>query len=83
MAQPADGDIRARIEAVPGARVLGERPAAPGQVVLDLGYRQPTDHRHADQGSFRQRLTPVHKSTRRPITTIASSPPSRRSIAAR
>ncbi|MFF4429430.1 hypothetical protein ACFYZ4_09675 [Streptomyces sp. NPDC001513] len=32
--------------------MLGERPTAPGQVVLDLSYRQPTDHRHPDQGSF-------------------------------
>ncbi|MFD9369199.1 S28 family serine protease [Streptomyces sp. NPDC060020] len=72
MAQPADGDIRARIEAVPGMRVLGEQSAAPGQVVLDLGYRQPTDHRHADQGSFEQRLTLVHKSTRRPMVLYSS-----------
>ncbi|WP_326586114.1 S28 family serine protease [Streptomyces sp. NBC_01294] len=72
LAQPPDGDIRARIEAIPGMRVLGERPATPGQVVLDLTYRQPTDHRHADQGSFDQRLTLVHKSTQRPMVLYSS-----------
>ncbi|WP_328923849.1 aminopeptidase [Streptomyces sp. NBC_00190] len=72
LARPSDGDIRARIEAIPGMRVLGERPAAPGQVVLDLTYRQPTDHRHPDQGSFDQRLTLVHKSTQRPMVLHSS-----------
>ncbi|MGW5852662.1 S28 family serine protease [Streptomyces sp. NPDC055254] len=73
LAQPPDGDIRARIEAVPGMRVLGERPAdAPGQVVLDLAYRQPTDHRHAERGSFEQRLTLVHKTTLRPVVLYSS-----------
>ncbi|MFD4240472.1 S28 family serine protease [Streptomyces sp. NPDC058525] len=73
LAQPPDSNIRARIEAIPGMRVLGERPAATaGQVVLDLAYRQPSDHRHADQGSFDQRLTLVHKSTRRPMVLYSS-----------
>ncbi|MER5930955.1 S28 family serine protease [Streptomyces sp. NPDC002054] len=72
LAQPSDGDIRARIEAVPGMRVLGERPAAAGQIILDLAYRQPTDHRHADQGSFDQRLTLVHKSAQRPMVLYSS-----------
>ncbi|MFD7099645.1 aminopeptidase, partial [Streptomyces xanthophaeus] len=58
---PPGGGIRARIEAVPGMRLLGERPAPPGQVVLDLAYRQPADHRHPERGSFEQRLTLVHK----------------------
>ncbi|MGR4878313.1 S28 family serine protease [Streptomyces sp. LARHCF249] len=66
-ARPADVDLRARVEAVPGMRVLGERPADPGQTVLDLAYRQPTDHRRPGQGFFDQRLTLVHKSTRRPV----------------
>ncbi|NUK50242.1 aminopeptidase [Streptomyces lunaelactis] len=72
LAQPPNGDFRARIEAIPGMRVLGERPAAPGQIVLDLAYRQPTDHRHPDEGSFDQRLTLVHKSTQRPMVLYSS-----------
>ncbi|MFD3542972.1 S28 family serine protease [Streptomyces sp. NPDC058662] len=73
MAQPPDGDIRARIEAVPGMRVLGERPAAaPDQIVLDLAYRQPVDHRHGGGDSFEQRLTLVHKTTRRPVVLYSS-----------
>ncbi|WP_329027085.1 hypothetical protein [Streptomyces sp. NBC_00690] len=63
---PGD-DVRARIAAIPGMRVLGERPAAPGQIVLDLAYRQPVDHGHPRQGSFDQRLPLVHWSTWRPM----------------
>ncbi|MBW5485718.1 S28 family serine protease [Streptomyces bambusae] len=71
-AQPRDGDIRARIEAVPGMRLLGERPGADGQTVLDLSFRQPTDHRRPDRGSFEQRLTLVHKSVDRPMVLYSS-----------
>ncbi|MFE3022092.1 S28 family serine protease [Streptomyces sp. NPDC059256] len=63
---PGD-DVRARIAAIPGMRVLAERPAAPGRIVLDLAYRQPVDHRHPREGSFDQRLTLVHRSTWRPM----------------
>ncbi|MFD8953077.1 S28 family serine protease [Streptomyces xanthophaeus] len=69
---PPGGGIRARIEAVPGMRLLGERPAPPGQVVLDLAYRQPADHRHPERGSFEQRLTLVHKSAERPMVLHSS-----------
>lgn len=72
LAQAPDGSIWGRIEAIPGMRVLGERAAAPDRVVLDLAYRQPNDHRHADQGSFDQRLTLVHRSTQRPMVLHSS-----------
>ncbi|MEU6863487.1 S28 family serine protease [Streptomyces sp. NPDC046876] len=68
----ADGDIRARIAAVPGMRLLGERPGAPGQTVLDLSFRQPTDHRHPGRGSFEQRVTLVHKSVEKPMVLYSS-----------
>lgn len=71
-ALPTDLDLRARVEAIAGMRVLGERPADPGQTVLDLAYRQPTDHRHPERGSFDQRLTLVHKSARRPVVLYSS-----------
>ncbi|MFI8497647.1 S28 family serine protease [Streptomyces sp. NPDC085524] len=76
LAQPAattaDGDIRARIAAVPGMRLLGERPGALGQTVLDLSFRQPTDHRHPGRGSFEQRVTLVHKSIEKPMVLYSS-----------
>ncbi|MEU9374218.1 S28 family serine protease [Streptomyces sp. NPDC048255] len=71
-AQPSGGEIRDRIAAVPGMRLLGERPAAPGQTVLDLAYRQPDDHRHPGRGSFEQRLTLVHKSVQGPMVLYSS-----------
>ncbi len=72
LAQSADGDIRARIAAVPGMRLLGERTGAPGQTVLDLSFRQPTDHGHPDRGSFEQRVTLVHKSVEKPMVLYSS-----------
>lgn len=71
-AQPPDGDLRARISAIPGMRVVGERPADPGQTILDLAYRQPTDHHHPGKGFFDQRVTLVHKSTRRPVVLYSN-----------
>ncbi|MFF2525352.1 S28 family serine protease [Streptomyces liangshanensis] len=65
--QPAAGDIRTRVEAVPGLRVIAERPAAPGYRFFELAYRQPVDHRHPANGTFEQRLTLLHRSTDRPM----------------
>ncbi|WP_370419351.1 S28 family serine protease [Streptomyces sp. QH1-20] len=62
-----DGDIRARVEAVPGMRLTGEKPAAPGYRYFELSYRQPVDHRHPERGTFEQRLTLLHKSVRQPM----------------
>ncbi|MFD3696942.1 S28 family serine protease [Streptomyces sp. NPDC058646] len=72
MADSPTDDIRARIQTVPGMRLLGERSAAPGRTVLDLAYRQPNDHRHPGRGSFEQRLTLVHKSVQRPTVLYSS-----------
>ncbi|MCB5177990.1 S28 family serine protease [Streptomyces antimicrobicus] len=69
---PGGGDIRARIGAVPGMQLLGERQGAPGQTVLDLSFRQPSDHRHPDRGSFEQRVTLVHKSLDKPMVLYSS-----------
>ncbi len=65
-ATPDPTDIRSRIEALPGMRVVAERPAATGYRFFELGYRQPVDHRHPGKGTFEQRLTLLHKSLRRP-----------------
>ncbi|MFK0256501.1 S28 family serine protease [Streptomyces sp. NPDC090445] len=71
-AAPQDDGIRARVGAVPGMRLTGERPGADGQTVLDLAFRQPADHRHPERGSFEQRLTLVHKSVDRPMVLYSS-----------
>ncbi|MFI1433589.1 S28 family serine protease [Streptomyces lydicus] len=60
-------DIRARIAAVPGMRVVKENPAPTGYRSFTLAYRQPVDHRHPGRGSFEQRLFLLHRSTDRPM----------------
>ncbi|WP_346012238.1 S28 family serine protease [Streptomyces sp. SID3343] len=70
--QQAEADIRARIEAIPGMRVLGEKPAAPGIRYFELSYRQPVDHRHPERGSFEQRLSLQHRSVQRPMVLYTS-----------
>ncbi|MFF8783483.1 S28 family serine protease [Streptomyces sp. NPDC015125] len=65
--RPAADDIRARIAAVPGMRVVKENPAPAGYRSFALVYRQPVDHRHPGKGSFEQRLSLLHRSTARPM----------------
>jgi PS-10 peptidase S37 len=67
-AGPAAGeDILMRLEAIPGMKVLAERPTEPGFRYFLLSYAQPIDHRHPGKGTFEQRLTLLHKSTDRPM----------------
>jgi hypothetical protein len=66
-ASTADEDILARITAIPGMKVLAERPTEPGFRYFLLSYLQPVDHRHPERGTFEQRLTLLHKSTSRPM----------------
>ncbi|MDT0455429.1 S28 family serine protease [Streptomyces sp. DSM 41527] len=65
--RPAADDIRARIAAVPGMRVVKEHPAPAGYRSFALVYRQPVDHRHPGRGSFEQRLLLLNRSTARPM----------------
>ncbi|MER6310719.1 S28 family serine protease [Streptomyces sp. NPDC001657] len=64
--RPAADDIRARLAAVPGLRVIKENPAPAGYRSFTLDYRQPVDHRHPHRGTFAQRLLLLHRSTTRP-----------------
>jgi hypothetical protein len=63
----AESDILARLKAIPGMKVLAERPTDPGYRYFLLSYRQPVDHRRPDRGTFDQRLTLLHKSADRPM----------------
>ncbi|QIY57754.1 aminopeptidase [Streptomyces sp. RPA4-5] len=65
--RPAADDIRARLAAVPGMRVVKENPAPAGYRSFALTYRQPVDHRHPGRGTFAQRLTLLHRSAARPM----------------
>ncbi|MFG3354979.1 S28 family serine protease [Streptomyces sp. NPDC048001] len=64
-ADPDGTDIRERILAIPGMRLIEEKPY-PGYRFFVLDYRQPVDHRHPRAGTFAQRLTVLHKDTSRP-----------------
>lgn len=56
------GDILTALRALPGLRVIEERPAQdPGYRFFVLGLRQPVDHTDPSAGTFEQRLTLLHK----------------------
>ncbi|GAB7183803.1 S28 family serine protease [Kitasatospora sp. Ki12] len=71
-AEAGPADIRAAIEAVPGLRIVEEKPAAPGFRFFVLTLHQPADHRHPERGGFEQRLTLLHRGTDRPTVLYTS-----------
>ncbi|QES48350.1 aminopeptidase [Streptomyces venezuelae] len=71
-AGPADGpDIKDQILAIPGMSLIEEKPY-PGYRFFVLNYEQPVDHRKPSQGTFKQRITLLHKDTNRPTVFFTS-----------
>jgi hypothetical protein len=66
-AAAAEGDILARLQAVPGLTVIAEQPAPAPYRFFVLSYTQYADHRHPSAGPFQQRFTLLHKATDRPM----------------
>lgn len=64
-AQPEATDIKDRLLAIPGMSLIEEKPY-PGYRYFVLNYTQPIDHRHPSKGTFKQRITVLHKDTSRP-----------------
>lgn len=64
-------DIKDRILAVPGMSLVQEKPVD-GYRFFVLNYTQPVDHRHPDKGTFKQRITLLHKSEDRPTVFFTS-----------
>ncbi|MGJ5748677.1 PS-10 peptidase S37 [Streptomyces puniciscabiei] len=63
-----DDDIVRALSALPGLRVVEERPGAePGYRFFVLGLRQPVDHTDPAAGTFEQRLTLLHTGLDRPM----------------
>ncbi|MFD1831725.1 S28 family serine protease [Streptomyces desertarenae] len=64
-------DIGDRILAIPGMSLVEEKPVE-GYRFFVLEYRQPVDHRNPRKGTFRQRLTVLHKGEDRPTVFYTS-----------
>lgn len=65
------GDILDRLLAVPGMRLIEEKPAEDHRFFV-LAYTQPTDHGDPGAGTFEQRLTVLHRGTDRPTVFSTS-----------
>ncbi|MER5776619.1 S28 family serine protease [Streptomyces sp. NPDC002039] len=64
-------DIKDRILGIPGMSLIEEKPY-PGYRFFVLNYEQPVDHRNPSKGTFKQRLTLLHKDTSRPTVFFTS-----------
>ncbi|UFQ15761.1 MULTISPECIES: aminopeptidase [Streptomyces] len=64
-------DIKDRLLAIPGMSLIEEKPY-PGYRFFVLNYTQPVDHRRPSKGTFKQRLTVLHKDTSRPTVYYTS-----------
>ncbi|WP_435057200.1 aminopeptidase [Streptomyces sp. bgisy060] len=58
-------DIKDRILAIPGMSLIEEKPYA-GYRFFVLEYQQPVDHHRPWAGTFKQRISVLHKGTDRP-----------------
>ncbi|MGP4000958.1 S28 family serine protease [Streptomyces sp. 8N706] len=68
---PNTADIKDRILAIPGMSFVEEKPVD-GYRYFVLEYTQPADHRHPSKGTFKQRITVLHKATDRPTVFFTS-----------
>ncbi|MET9884953.1 S28 family serine protease [Streptomyces sp. NPDC006430] len=64
-------DIKDEILAVPGMSLIEEKPY-PGYRFFVLNYEQPVDHRNPSKGTFKQRITLLHKDVSRPTVFFTS-----------
>jgi hypothetical protein len=72
-ATPRTGDIADALRALPGLRVVEERPGEePGYRFFVLALRQPVDHMDPAAGTFEQRLTLLHTSADRPTVLFTT-----------
>ncbi|MFF0227301.1 S28 family serine protease [Streptomyces sp. NPDC004629] len=72
-ARAGGDDIAAALGALPGLRVIEERPGAePGYRFFVLGLRQPVDHTSPGAGTFEQRLTLLHTGADRPTVLFST-----------
>jgi hypothetical protein len=65
-------DIKDRILAIKGMTLIEEKKPADGYRFFLLNYEQPVDHRHPEKGTFKQRISVLHKSEDRPTVFFTS-----------
>lgn len=65
-ASDVDGDIRARLEALPGVTILGDEQIDDFRF-FTLDFEQPADHRNPAGEKFLQRMTLFHRSVAAPM----------------
>ncbi|MFE4262185.1 S28 family serine protease [Streptomyces sp. NPDC056883] len=70
-AKAATEDIKDRILAIPGMSLIEEKPYT-GYRFFVLNYEQPVDHRAPWKGTFKQRITLLHKDVTRPTVFFTS-----------
>ena len=61
------GEIRDRLERIPGLTIVDDLPLEGGDRFFRLIFDQPIDHRDPSLGSFAQRLTLLHTNRTQPI----------------
>ncbi|MET7637776.1 S28 family serine protease [Streptomyces sp. NPDC005438] len=64
-------DIKDRLLSIKGMSLVEEKPVD-GYRFFILNYKQPVDHRHPKAGSFKQRLSILHKDVNRPNVFFTS-----------
>ncbi|GLX18436.1 MULTISPECIES: S28 family serine protease [Streptomyces] len=69
--QGSAADIKDQILAIPGMSLIEEKPY-PGYRFFVLNYEQPVDHRQPWKGTFKQRITLLHKDVSRPTVFYTS-----------
>ncbi|MDC0765498.1 S28 family serine protease [Streptomyces sp. HD] len=67
----ATADIKERLLSIPGMSLIEEKPYT-GYRFFVLNYTQPVDHRNPSKGTFRQRITVLHKDVSRPTVFYTS-----------
>jgi PS-10 peptidase S37 len=70
-ATAAGTDIKDRVLAIKGMSFVEEKKVD-GYRFFILNYEQPVDHRHPEKGTFKQRITLLHKSEDRPTVYFTS-----------
>ncbi|MGY0236580.1 S28 family serine protease [Longispora urticae] len=75
IAQPAaaaEGDILARLKAIPGLTVVSEQSVPAPYRFFTLTFRQYVDHHNPSLGTYQQRFTLMHRDTARPMVLHTS-----------